>query len=45
MSHYIDSGAQLVVEMYVRKYGLRDFTIAGPDGIGLRFRTRLADLQ
>ena len=23
-------------------YGLRDFTIAGPDGLGLRFATRLA---
>jgi catechol 2,3-dioxygenase-like lactoylglutathione lyase family enzyme len=24
-----------------RYYGLRDFTIAGPDGVGLRFATRL----
>jgi catechol 2,3-dioxygenase-like lactoylglutathione lyase family enzyme len=26
-----------------RYYGLRDFSIAGPDGIGLRFATRLPD--
>ena len=25
-----------------RDYGLRDFTIAGPDGLGLRFAARLA---
>ena len=25
-----------------RYYGLRDFTIAGPDGIGLRFGTRIS---
>jgi hypothetical protein len=24
---------------------LRDFTIAGPDGLGLRFATHLADIQ
>lgn len=26
-----------------RYYGLRDFTIAGPDGLGLRFATRLGN--
>lgn len=26
-------------------YGLRDFAIAGPDGLGLCFATRLADVQ
>jgi catechol 2,3-dioxygenase-like lactoylglutathione lyase family enzyme len=26
-----------------RYYGLRDFTIGGPDGMSLRFATRLAD--
>jgi catechol 2,3-dioxygenase-like lactoylglutathione lyase family enzyme len=26
-------------------YGLRDFAIAGPDGVGLCFATRLADAQ
>src|SRR3954465_11865110 len=26
-----------------RPYGLRDFTIAGPDGIGLRFASRLSN--
>lgn len=26
-----------------RYYGLRDFTIAGPDGLGLRFATLLAE--
>jgi catechol 2,3-dioxygenase-like lactoylglutathione lyase family enzyme len=28
-----------------RYYGLRDFTIAGPDGMGLRFATRISDLE
>ena len=28
-----------------RAYGLRDFTIAGPDGVGLCCATRLTDLQ
>lgn len=28
-----------------REYGLRDFTILDPDGIGLRFATRLPETQ
>ena len=28
-----------------RYYGLRDFTVAGPDGLALRFATRLSDMQ
>lgn len=28
-----------------RYYGLRDFTIAGPDGMGLRFATRISELE
>ena len=28
-----------------REYGLRDFAIAGPDGVGLCFATRLSDLR
>ena len=28
-----------------RHYGLRDFTVVSPDGIGLRFATRLHDLK
>jgi catechol 2,3-dioxygenase-like lactoylglutathione lyase family enzyme len=27
-----------------RAYGLRDFTVVGPDGVGLCFATRLRDL-
>lgn len=38
-------GAQVIRPLENRAYGLRDFTIAGPDGLGLRFATRLADLQ
>ena len=38
-------GAQVIRPIEHRSYGLRDFTIAGPDGLGLRFATRLADLQ
>jgi catechol 2,3-dioxygenase-like lactoylglutathione lyase family enzyme len=28
-----------------RNYGLRDFTIADPDGFGVRFATRISDLK
>jgi len=28
-----------------RYYGLRDFVVMGPDGLNLRFATRLADLR
>ena len=37
-------GAQVIRPVDNRYYGLRDFTIAGPDGLGIRFATRLADL-
>jgi catechol 2,3-dioxygenase-like lactoylglutathione lyase family enzyme len=35
-------GCTVIRPIENRYYGLRDFTIAGPDGIGLRFATRLA---
>ncbi|MGA9769517.1 MAG: VOC family protein [Blastocatellia bacterium] len=34
-------GARVIHSIEDRYYGLRDFTIAGPDGIGLRFGTSL----
>ena len=34
-------GVQVIRPIENRSYGLRDFTIAGPDGIALRFATRL----
>ncbi|UCG12623.1 MAG: VOC family protein [Deltaproteobacteria bacterium] len=37
-------GAVVIRPIETRYYGLRDFTIAGPDGLGLRFATRLQDL-
>ena len=36
-----EMGARVVAPIEDRYYGLRDFTIAGPDGVGLRFATRL----
>ena len=36
-----DAGAQVLVPIGDREYGLRDFTIADPDGFGLRFGTWL----
>ncbi len=36
-------GVQVIRPLENRSYGLRDFTIAGPDGLGLRFATRLPD--
>ncbi|HKS40515.1 MAG TPA: VOC family protein [Blastocatellia bacterium] len=36
-------GARVIRPIADRYYGLRDFTIVGPDGIGLRFGTRLPD--
>jgi catechol 2,3-dioxygenase-like lactoylglutathione lyase family enzyme len=38
-------GVQVIRSVENRSYGLRDFTIAGPDGIGLRFATSLSDLE
>jgi catechol 2,3-dioxygenase-like lactoylglutathione lyase family enzyme len=37
-----DLGCPVIRPLEDRYYGLRDFTIAGPDGVGLRFATRLA---
>lgn len=34
-------GCTVVKPIADRYYGLRDFTIAGPDGVGLRFASRL----
>jgi catechol 2,3-dioxygenase-like lactoylglutathione lyase family enzyme len=34
--------APVFAEIADREYGLRDFTILDPDGVGLRFGTRLA---
>jgi catechol 2,3-dioxygenase-like lactoylglutathione lyase family enzyme len=36
-----EQGCTVVKPIDDRYYGLRDFTIAGPDGVGLRFATRL----
>jgi catechol 2,3-dioxygenase-like lactoylglutathione lyase family enzyme len=38
----IKLGARVIRPIEDRYYGLRDFTIAGPDGIGLRFGTSLS---
>jgi len=38
-------GAQVIRPIGNRSYGLRDFTIAGPDGLGLRFATHLSDRE
>ena len=37
-----DVGARVVVPIADRYYGLRDFTIADPDGFGIRFASNLA---
>lgn len=34
-------GARIFRELGDRDYGLRDFTLVGPDGIGIRFATEL----
>jgi catechol 2,3-dioxygenase-like lactoylglutathione lyase family enzyme len=38
-------GAAILWPIADRAYGLRDFTIVGPDGVGLCFATRLRDQQ
>jgi catechol 2,3-dioxygenase-like lactoylglutathione lyase family enzyme len=38
-------GLKVVVPIDDRVYGLRDFTVADPDGFGIRFGTSLADLR
>jgi len=35
-------GAQVVIPVADRYYGLRDFTIADPDGFGVRFASSIA---
>ena len=39
----VESGARIVVPIGDRYYGLRDFTIADPDGFGVRFATTLKE--
>ena len=36
-----DIGAQIIVPIADRSYGLRDFTLADPDGFGVRFASVL----
>jgi catechol 2,3-dioxygenase-like lactoylglutathione lyase family enzyme len=36
-----DMGARVIVPLADRYYGLRDFTIADPDGFGIRFASLL----
>jgi catechol 2,3-dioxygenase-like lactoylglutathione lyase family enzyme len=38
-------GARVFKEIGDRYYGLRDFTIVGPDGVSLRFATTLSNHQ
>jgi catechol 2,3-dioxygenase-like lactoylglutathione lyase family enzyme len=38
-------GARVVVPIGDRHYGLRDFTIADPDGFGIRFASRLPPVR
>ena len=37
-----ESGARVIIPIGDRYYGLRDFTIADPDGFGVRFASLLA---
>jgi catechol 2,3-dioxygenase-like lactoylglutathione lyase family enzyme len=39
----LESGAPVVVPIGDRYYGLRDFTIADPDGFGIRFASNLKE--
>jgi catechol 2,3-dioxygenase-like lactoylglutathione lyase family enzyme len=39
-----EQGAEILSPIEDRYYGLRDFVIAGPDGLALRFATWLKDL-
>jgi len=38
----LELGARVIRPIRDSYYGLRDFTIAGPDGLALRFATRIA---
>ena len=40
-----EKGATILSPIEDRYYGLRDFIIAGPDGLALRFATWLKDLM
>lgn len=40
-----DMGARVVVPIGDRYYGLRDFTIADPDGFGIRFASHLPSVR
>ena len=40
-----EEGATILSPIEDRYYGLRDFIIAGPDGLALRFATWLKDLE
>ena len=39
--HATRMGARVVISIADRDYGLRDFTIADHDGLGIRFATRI----
>ena len=39
-----EMGFPVIAPIADRRYGLRDFTIADPDGFGVRFGTHLSDL-
>jgi len=39
----LECGAPIVIPIGDRYYGLRDFTIADPDGFGIRFATNLTE--
>ena len=39
------SGARIIRPIDDQYYGLRDFVVAGPGGLGIRFATRLSDLE
>lgn len=38
-------GARVIRPIENKYYGLRDFTVEGPDGLALRFATRLGDMK
>jgi catechol 2,3-dioxygenase-like lactoylglutathione lyase family enzyme len=38
-------GIPVIQAIENRHYGLRDFTITGPEGLGLRFATRISDIE
>lgn len=40
-----NAGHLLLRELSDKYYGLRDFTVAGPDGMGLRFASPIAGVQ